>query len=99
MLKVRCQGRKTSSFPTVWILKICQTSGPDVMSDRALVPNSPKWSQMVPNGAIWSRIDPNGPKLKNKIYIYLYIMKEISIKSWTPKRATKTVVLTQPPAL
>ena len=64
-----------------------------------MVPNGPKWSQMIPNGPKWSQMVPNGPKLKSKIDIYLYIMKEISIKSWTPKRATKTVVLTQPPAL
>ena len=33
-------GRKTSGFRTVRILKICRTSGPDVMSGRAL-PASP----------------------------------------------------------
>ena len=37
VLKVRRPGRKTSGFRTVWILKICRTSGPDVMSGRALV--------------------------------------------------------------
>ena len=35
-LKVRHPGRKTSSLRTVRILKICRTSGPDVMSGRAL---------------------------------------------------------------
>ena len=33
---VRRPGRKTSGFRTVRILKICRTSGPDVMSGRAL---------------------------------------------------------------
>jgi hypothetical protein len=33
---VRRPGRKTSGFQTVRILKICRTSGPDVMSGRAL---------------------------------------------------------------
>jgi hypothetical protein len=37
VLKVRRPVRKTSGFRTVWILKICRTSGPDVMSGRALV--------------------------------------------------------------
>ena len=36
VLKVRCPGRKTSSFRTVQILKICRISGPDMMSSRAL---------------------------------------------------------------
>ena len=36
VLKVRRPGRKTSGFRTVWILKICRTSGPDMMSGRAL---------------------------------------------------------------
>ena len=36
VLKVRCPGRKSSSFWTVRILKICQTSGQDMMSGRAL---------------------------------------------------------------
>ncbi len=37
VLKVRRPGRKTSGFRTVRILKICRTSGPDVMSGRALL--------------------------------------------------------------
>ena len=37
VLKVWRPGRKTSGFRTVRILKICQTSGPDVMSSRALL--------------------------------------------------------------
>ena len=37
VLKVRRPGRKTSGFRTVRILKICRTSGPDVMSSRALL--------------------------------------------------------------
>ena len=36
-LKVRRPGRKTSGFRAVRILKICRTSGPDVMFGRALV--------------------------------------------------------------
>ena len=36
MLKVWRPGRKTSGFWTIRILKICQTSGPDVMSGRVL---------------------------------------------------------------
>ena len=35
-LKVRRPGRKISDFRTVLILKIWRTSGPDVMSGRAL---------------------------------------------------------------
>ena len=35
VLKVPRPGRKTSGFQTVRILKICPTSGPDVMSGRA----------------------------------------------------------------
>ena len=35
--KVRRPGWKTSGFGTVWILKICRTSIPDVMSGRALL--------------------------------------------------------------
>ena len=37
VLKVRHPGGKTSGFRTVQKLKICQTSEPDVMSDRALM--------------------------------------------------------------
>ena len=36
VLKVRRPERKTSGFRTVRILKICRTSGPDMMSGRAL---------------------------------------------------------------
>ena len=36
VLKVRRPGRKTSGFQTVQVLKICRTSGPAVMSGRAL---------------------------------------------------------------
>ena len=36
VLKVRRPGRKTSTFRTVRILKILRTSGPDMMSGRAL---------------------------------------------------------------
>jgi hypothetical protein len=36
-LKVRRLGMKTSGFRTVRILKICRTSGLDVMSSRALL--------------------------------------------------------------
>ena len=36
-LKVRRPERKTSGFQTIRILKICRTSGPDVMSGRALL--------------------------------------------------------------
>ena len=37
VLKVRCSERKTSGFRTVRILTIFRTSGPDVMSGRALL--------------------------------------------------------------
>ena len=37
VLKVLYPGGKTSGFLTVWTLKICLTSGPDVMSGRALL--------------------------------------------------------------
>ena len=37
VLLVRCPGRKTSGFQTVRILKILRTSGPEVMSGRALM--------------------------------------------------------------
>ena len=40
-LKVRRPGRKTSGFRTVRILKILQTSRPDVMSGRALLNRHP----------------------------------------------------------
>ena len=33
MLKIRRPGRKTSGLRTVRILKVCRTSGPDVMSE------------------------------------------------------------------
>ena len=35
--KVQRPGWKMSGFQTVWILKICWTSGPGVMSDRSLI--------------------------------------------------------------
>ena len=38
-LKVHRPGRKTSGFRTVRILKICRTSGLDLMSGRALAKN------------------------------------------------------------
>ena len=42
-LKVWRPGRKTSGFRTIRILKICRTSGPDVMSGRALFHIFQKW--------------------------------------------------------
>ena len=42
VLKVRRPGRKTSCFRTVRILKILRTSGPDMMSGRALTKKDQK---------------------------------------------------------
>ena len=43
LLKVRGSGRKTSGFRTARTLKICRTSGLDVMSGRALL----EWTYKV----------------------------------------------------
>ena len=45
-LKIHCLGRKTFSLWTIRTLKMFQTSGPDVMSGRAL-PDKPSLTALI----------------------------------------------------